>query len=155
MKFAKTKEVLNQLVADLSQATVAIHQVHWYMRGPGFLNLHPKMDQYMDELNEDLDEISERLITLDGAPYATLEEFVKHTGFKSIESSYDRSMEDQLKRVLDVYRYLNTIYDKGIAASDEEGDNVTNDILIAGKTRIEKNIWMLSAALGNAPELDA
>lgn len=34
---AKTKEVLNQAVADLYVAHVALHQVHWYMHGRGFL----------------------------------------------------------------------------------------------------------------------
>ena len=33
----KTKEVLNQAVADLYVAHVALHQVHWYMRGRGSL----------------------------------------------------------------------------------------------------------------------
>lgn len=32
MKFQQTKEVLNQLVADLSQMSVVVHQTHWYMR---------------------------------------------------------------------------------------------------------------------------
>ena len=40
----KNKEVLNQAVADLYVAHVALHQVHWYMRGRGFLVWHPKMD---------------------------------------------------------------------------------------------------------------
>ena len=35
---AKTKEVLNQAVADLYVAHIALHQVHWYMRGRGFLD---------------------------------------------------------------------------------------------------------------------
>lgn len=64
MKFEKTKEILNQLVADLSQFSVVIHQTHWYMRGPEFLTLHPQMDEYMDQINEQLDVVSERLITL-------------------------------------------------------------------------------------------
>ena len=51
MKFQQTKEVLNQLVADLSQMSVVVHQTHWYMRGPGFLTLHPMMDEFMDDLN--------------------------------------------------------------------------------------------------------
>ena len=59
----KTKAVLNQAVADLSVAASIVHQVHWYMRGPGFLYLHPKMDELMDSLNAHLDVISERLIT--------------------------------------------------------------------------------------------
>ena len=65
----KTKAVLNQAVAALSVAASIVHQVHWYMRGPGFLYLHPKMDELMDSLNAHLDEISERLITIDGEPY--------------------------------------------------------------------------------------
>lgn len=68
MKFEQTKEVLNQLVADLSQMAMVVHQTHWYMRGPGFLTLHPMMDDFMDDLNDQLDVISERLITLDGSP---------------------------------------------------------------------------------------
>lgn len=79
MKYTKTKAVLNQLVADLSQLSVVIHQTHWYMRGPEFLTLHPQMDEFMDEINAQLDEVSERLITLDGAPYSTLREFADNS----------------------------------------------------------------------------
>ncbi len=31
MKFQQTKEVLNQLVADLSQMSVVVHQTHWFI----------------------------------------------------------------------------------------------------------------------------
>lgn len=36
MKFEQTKEVLNQLVADLSQMAMVVHQTHWYMRDLAF-----------------------------------------------------------------------------------------------------------------------
>ncbi|MDY2992415.1 MAG: DNA starvation/stationary phase protection protein, partial [Ligilactobacillus animalis] len=36
MKYGETKKVLNQLVADLSQMSMIIHQTHWYMRGTNF-----------------------------------------------------------------------------------------------------------------------
>ena len=72
MKYTKTKAVLNQLVADLSQMSMIIHQTHWYMRGPNFLKLHPLMDEFMEEIDSQLDVISERLIALDGSPYSTL-----------------------------------------------------------------------------------
>lgn len=41
MKDTASKETLNQLVADLSQMSMVIHQTHWYMRGTNFLKLHP------------------------------------------------------------------------------------------------------------------
>ena len=39
-------------------------------------NATSKMDDLMEQINDQLDVISERLITLDGSPYSTLEEFL-------------------------------------------------------------------------------
>ena len=52
MKYTKTKEILNQAVADLTQLIMITRQQHWYMRGPNFLKLHPYLDDVMDELDE-------------------------------------------------------------------------------------------------------
>ena len=100
MKFQQTKEVLNQLVADLSQMSVVVHQTHWYMRGPGFLTLHPMMDEFMDDLNEQLDEISERLITLDGSPYSTLREFADNTKIPDEVGRWDRTIPERLETLV-------------------------------------------------------
>ena len=148
----KTKEVLNQAVADLYVAHVALHQVHWYMRGRGFLVWHPKMDEYMDALDGHLDEISERLITLGGKPYSTLTEFLQHSEIEEEEGEF-RSVEESLERVLDVYRYLITLFQKALDVTDEEGDDVTNGIFTDAKTETDKTIWMLAAELGQAPGL--
>ena len=148
---AKTKEVLNQAVADLYVAHVALHQVHWYMRGRGFLVWHPKMDEYMDALDGHLDEISERLITLGGKPYSTLTEFLQHSEIE--EEGEFRNVEESLERVLDVYRYLITLFQKALDVTDEEGDDVTNDIFVGAKAELEKTVWMLAAELGQAPGL--
>lgn len=155
MQFVKTKEVLNQLVADLSQFSVVIHQTHWYMRGPEFLTLHPLMDSYMDEINEQLDVISERLITLDGAPYSTLQEFADNTGIKDEIGSYERTIPERMATLVEGYRYLADLYQKGVEVSGDEGDDCTQDIFIGFKTDVEKKIWMLQAKLGKAPGVDA
>ena len=154
MKYVKTKEVLNQLVADLSQFSVIIHQIHWYMRGPEFLTLHPLMDEFMDEINEQLDVVSERLITLDGAPYSTLQEFIDHTGLKDEIGSYDRTIPEHMARLVEGYRYLADLYQEGIAIAGEEGDDSSQDIFTSFNTDVEKKIWMIQAKLGFAPEID-
>lgn len=153
MKYEKTKEVLNQLVADLSQMSMVIHQTHWYMRGASFLTLHPLMDTFMDDVNDQLDEVSERLITLDGAPYSTLKEMAENTKIKDEKGSYDRSMEERLATLVANYRYLVEVFEKGIEVAGEEEDNVTEDMFIDFKGATEKRIWMIQAHLGKAPEL--
>ena len=149
---AKTKEVLNQAVADLYVAHIALHQVHWYMRGRGFQVWHPKMDEYMDSLDGYLDEISERLITLGGKPYSTLTEFLQHSEIEEEEGEF-RNVEESLERVLAIYRYFITLFQKALDVTDEEGDDVTNDIFVGAKADLEKTVWMLAAELGQTPGL--
>ena len=149
---AKTKEVLNQAVADLYVAHIALHQAHWDMRGRGLLVWHPKMDEYMDSLDSYLDEISERLITLGGKPYSTLTEFLQHSEIEEEEGEF-RNVEESLERVLAIYRYLITLFQKALDVTDEEGDDVTNDIFVGAKAELEKTVWMLTAELGQAPGL--
>ena len=148
----KTKEVLNQAVADLYVAHIALHQVHWYMRGAGFMVWHPKMDEYMDSLDGYLDEISERLITLGGKPYSTLTEFLQHSEIEEEVGEF-RNVEESLERVLEIYRYFITLFQKALDVTDEEGDDVTNDIFVGAKADLEKTVWMLAAELGQAPGL--
>ena len=148
----KTKAVLNQAVADLYTARIALHQVHWYMRGAGFMVWHPKMDEYMDSLDGYLDEISERLITLGGKPYSTLTEFLQHSEIEEEVGEF-RNVEESLERVLSIYRYLITLFQKALDVTDEEGDDVTNDIFVGAKADLEKTVWMLAAELGQAPGL--
>ena len=147
-----TKKVLNQAVADLYVAHIALHQVHWYMRGRGFMVWHPKMDEYMDALDGHLDEISERLITLGGKPYSTLTEFLQHSEIEEEVGEF-RNVEESLERVLAIYRYLSELFQKGLDITDEEGDDVTNGIFADAKTETDKTIWMLAAELGQAPGL--
>ena len=148
----KTKEVLNQAVADLYVAHIALHQVHWYMSGRGFMVWHPKMDEYMDSLDGYLDEISERLITLGGKPYSTLTEFLQHSEIEEEVGEF-RNVEESLERVLEIYRYFITLFQKALDVTDEEGDDVTNDIFVGAKADLEKTVWMLAAELGQAPGL--
>ena len=142
-----TKAVLNQVVADLYVAHIALHQVHWYMRGRGFLVWHPKMDEYMESLDATLDEVSERLIT------ASMVEFLEHSNIQEEKGSFEHSMEENLGRVLSIFRYLVSLYQKALDITDAEGDDVTNDIFVGAKAELEKHIWMIAAELGQAPGL--
>ena len=149
----KTKAVLNQVVADLYTAHIALHQVHWYMRGAGFMVWHPKMDEYMETLDATLDEVSERLITLGGAPYSSMTEFLEHSNIEERRGTFTKNVEESLTRVLEIFHYLDGLYQKALDVTDAEGDDVTNDIFVGAKAELEKNIWMVAAELGQEPGL--
>lgn len=153
MSNVKTKAILNQAVADLSQFSVVIHQTHWFMRGQGFLVMHPKMDEYMDGINDQLDVVAERLITLGGSPFSTLKEFMENTKIKDTPGTYDKTMEEHLNILISGYQYLRELSAKAIEVTDEETDHVTQDIFIGMKGEFEKILWMLYAELGQEPKL--
>ncbi|MDR0297890.1 MAG: DNA starvation/stationary phase protection protein [Streptococcaceae bacterium] len=140
-----TYEILNQSVADLSQMSALIHQTHWYMRGRGFLTLHPKMDSLRDGIEEMLDVVAERLITLGGAPYSTLTEFATASKIMLEPTNYELDMTTRLTTLLVAYKYLQTSFNAAISAL--ESDPVTQDIYIGNLGAIDKIVWMLSAEL--------
>lgn len=154
MKYSETKEILNQLVADLSQLHMVVHQHHWYMRGSRFLTLHPYLDEVMDELDSQLDFVAERLVTLDGSPVSTLSEIAEKTKIPDEKGNWDETIDERYAKIIDGYRYLDRLYEKGIEVSDKEGDASTNDMLTGFHTAVEKRIWMMSAELGKAPNID-
>lgn len=145
------QNVLNQAVADLSQFSAVIHQIHWYMRGPRFLALHPKMDEYRGQIEMQLDSVAERLITIGGAPVSTFGEFASNTKIADQKGSFGVAEDKHLMRLLDGYRYLADLYQKGIDTASDEEDAVTEDLFTGLKGPIDTNIWMLSAMLGKGP----
>lgn len=147
-----TKRILNQSVADLYVAHIAIHQIHWYMRGEGFMVWHPKMDEYIETLDEYVDEISERLITLGGTPYSTLKEFLENTKIEEVKGEF-KNIPNSLERVIEIFRYLVSLFEEGLKVTDEDGDDVSNGIFADAKGNLEKTIWMLTAELGQEPKL--
>lgn len=152
MMTEKTNEILNQLVADLSALSALIHQTHWYMRGPEFLTLHPLMDDYMAEIDDQLDVVSERLIACGGSPYSTLAEWAAHTGVQSQAGDWKTPTPERFGRLVAAYRYLAGVYQRGIDVAGREDDDATQDIFIGYKRAIDKKIWMLQAQLGQAPQ---
>ena len=152
MNDTQTKAFLNQAVADLSKAYAMVYQVHWYMRGQGFYYLHPKMDEFLEGLTATRDELSERLIAIGGAPYSTLKEFDVASNLEDEVGSFDKSMQERLQDLVNIYRYLSNLYQAGLEVTDSEGDVSTNDLLTSAKTDADKTVWMLSAELGKGPK---
>lgn len=154
MKFEQTKKILNQAVADITQLMMITRQQHWYMRGPEFLKLHPYLDKVMDELDEQRDLIAERLITIDGSPYSSLQEVVSHTKVEAHPGEWGVSTKKRFETIIAGYRYLEKLYEEGIKTSDAEGDFGSNDILTSCHTDLETRIWMMQAEINEAPKID-
>ncbi|NVY96069.1 DNA starvation/stationary phase protection protein [Lactobacillus sp. DCY120] len=150
--FPQTRGQLNQLIADLTQLHTNLHQIHWYMRGEQFFRLHPLMDDYMDQVSEQIDEIAERLIALGGSPYATTHEFLENSGLPDEKIQFGQfTLTELMNRLVKQYQYLRDQFQKGIEICDQDQDLPTQDMLNGFKSDTDKIIWMLSAYLDRGP----
>ena len=50
---------LNEFLCDLEVMTVKTQNFHWNIQGKEFFVLHAKLEEYYDELREQIDEIAE------------------------------------------------------------------------------------------------
>ncbi len=140
---------LNETVATYGLFYIKLHQHHFYVRGKGFFILHEKFEEMYDMMHEQFDELAERLITLGGKPYATLQEFIDHSIIT--EKPYEETTADELvaSTVSDLKTFVKHL-EKGIEMTGDT-DNGTQDLLIGYQSSMEKEIWMLQAFLGKGP----
>lgn len=151
MSHEKTIAALDQLNIDLNQLAWMIRQVHWYMRDNGFLYYHPLMDDWKDEIDEQIDIVAERIITIGGDPTATLAEMAEKTQLKDTPMDWETPVHDQLKALLVGYQKVNEVMKEALEAAESENDTGTDDFLSTMIGDTEKRIWMIQAELKQAP----
>jgi starvation-inducible DNA-binding protein len=141
--------VVNHLVANLGVLHVKLHQYHWHVKGPEFYRLHEKFEELYNEVNTYFDEFAERLLQIGVRPYSTLEEYSKHAFIEEKVYRNEISADNMVKNVVEDYKNLREFTEKGIALAGDEGDTVTEDMLIEYKSQLDFHLWTLEAYLGN------
>ncbi|EKU93970.1 DNA protection during starvation protein [Alloiococcus otitis] len=143
------KEILNQVVATQGLLYTKLHQYHWYVKGPQFFSLHEEYEDLYKKTAEDFDEVAERLLIIGGHPYATLKEFIDNSIIEENTANTKLGEEETVRASVKDLKAYTDLLDKAVKLTDEEGDDVSNDLLIAVKTDVDEAIWMLQAFLGN------
>lgn len=149
MPDTEVKEFLNKLVATQGLFYIRLHQFHWYVKGSHFFTLHEHFEEYYDQVTEDMDEVAERLLALGGEPYSTLGEFIEHSVLEERVEDRNLDQDEMVKAVVKDYQTVRDTLKEGIQLTEEKGDDVSNDMLIAIKAEVDKTIWMLQAFLNN------
>lgn len=135
-------ESLNRYLANLVVLHRKLQNFHWYVTGPQFLTLHEKLEEYYDQVTEDIDTVAEEILKLEGKPLATLASYMETAQLK--EATNDFITADEVKKhVIDDFTWMK----KEIITIKKEADDqdiyevsAMADEFIAGYS---KAIWML------------
>lgn len=139
--------ILNELVANQGVLYVKLHQYHWHVQGPHFFTLHAKFEELYDDTTTDLDAFAERLIAKGYRPFSTLTEFLQYSSVEEAVYEQHISADQMVNDIIADFETIKNIALRGQELAADEGDVVTEDMLIAYVEKIDLNIWMLDAYL--------
>ena len=142
---SKLQNELNQLVASWSVLYTKLHNFHWYVKGPSFFTLHVKFEELYNEAAEHLDNIAERILSLNGQPVATLKEHLEISEIKEAVGS--ETAEQMVKTVIQDFEKMMGHLKSGMSEAANEHDDRTEDLLNAIYQSLEKHVWMLKSFL--------
>ena len=139
----KIADGLKHLLADSYTLYLQTHNFHWNVTGPHFSELHAMFEQHYTELAIAVDEVAERIRTLDMAAPGTYKEFSRLSSIDEIEGVpnaskmidiLQHSHETVVKTCRDVLKIAQNAEDESTAA------------LVSDRMRVhEKTAWMLRA----------
>jgi len=136
---------LNILLANFQVYYQNLRGIHWNIKGKNFFDLHNKFEELYTDSQEKIDTIAERILTLQGTPLHTFEDYSKlakvNVG-KNISNDVKavQLVVDSLATLLEIERTILDLSDK----NDDEGSNAMMSDFIAEQ---EKTIWMMNAWL--------
>ena len=138
-------EYLNQVLADTYALLSLTHLAHWNVEGPGFFALHTAFQTQYEELFIAVDEIAERIRSLDAYAIGGLGKLSQIAEMK--EFSAPQPQGDYVRMLIEGNRKLVADAVAAREAAGEANDQETQDLMVERITLHQKTIWMLNSFL--------
>ncbi len=137
-------EALNQILADTMTLRDMYKKHHWQVSGPDFYQLHLLFDKHYAEQAELVDSLAERVQTLGGVAIAMAHDVAETT--RITRPPRGREMPaTQLFRLLEAHEFIIAETREAAKASQEAGDDGTNDLLVSDVLRTnEFQVWFIT-----------
>ncbi len=144
-KAKQLSEKLNVLLANYQVFYMNVRGFHWNIKGDKFFELHVKFEELYDDLVMKVDEIAERVLTLQGVPTHTFSDYLKTSEVK--ETSQVSDGRKAVEEILNAFRMILVKQRELLEMSDKAGDEGTNALMSDYIREQEKLVWMYSAFL--------
>ena len=137
---------LSKVLADSFAVYQKTHGYHWNVLGPEFFSLHKLLEQQYTEIWTALDDIAERIRALGELAPQSASAFANLTSIK--DGDPEKSAPEMLNELMRDHETLIATMRAAIEVADEDGDDVTVDLLTQRLGAHEKFAWMLRSTLG-------
>lgn len=133
---------LNTFLSDLNVFYRKLQNYHWNIKGKDFFVIHSKLEEYYNEINTEIDEVAEHILTLGGEPLGTLKDYINVSKITEAENKkvdctivFNEVIKDFSTLLQDVVQI------KKIA--DENEEYKTSALMDGFIESYSKKLWML------------
>ncbi len=138
-------EKLNDLLANFQVYYQNLRGFHWNIKGRDFFELHIKFEEFYTQAAVSIDEIAERILTLDHIP---MHSFSNYVNVSEIEEATNITKGTECIHI--IHSNVQTLIKKEKAIlklAEEADDDGTADLMTQYISAQEKLNWMLRSYL--------
>lgn len=140
-------EQLNKLLATYQIHYQNIRALHWNIKGVHFFELHVKYEELYTRAQLIIDELAERILTLEATPLHRMEDYIRVS--ELAENHHISEGKEGMNYLLNAQKVLLGQERSLLEMSSELNDEGTNSLLSDLIREKEKSNWMFNAWLNN------
>ena len=134
---------LDKLLAEHQLYCQKLRNFHWNVLGKNFFDLHIQFEDMYNDAKIKIDEIAERIITLNYHPLSKLSDYLETAEIK--ESDPLKTDSEMVNMLLEDQLIIIAQFRKVIKKANDAEDEGTIDLIGAFLREMEKSHWMLNA----------
>lgn len=139
-------EHLNDLLANYMVFYQNVRGFHWNIKGEKFFELHLKFEELYNNLLLKVDELAERILTLEATPLHSFEDYLQISSIKSTKDLSEGKVA--LRNIVGAFQTIIVKQRNILSFAGEAGDEGTNALMSDYIREQEKQVWMYRAYLG-------
>ncbi len=139
----KITTIISSVLADGMMVYIKTRKFHWNVSGESFMEYHKLFEAQYTEIEEEIDEVAERISKLGGMPIGTAKEFSSLSQIKENPGVIPSSL-DMVKELLADHESIIISLRKAVdECADKLGDAGTSDFLTNIMEDHETLAWQL------------
>ena len=133
---------LNTFLSDLNVFYRKLQNYHWNIKGKDFFVIHSKLEEYYNEINTEIDEVAEHILTLGGQPLGTLKDYIN---VSKITEAENKKVHCEII-FNEVIKDFSTLLQDAVEIkklADEKEEYKTSALMDGFIESYSKKLWML------------
>ncbi|ESP92312.1 MULTISPECIES: Dps family protein [Pseudoalteromonas] len=137
---------LNILLSSYQIQYMNARSFHWNIKGREFFELHVKFEEIYNQLLLKVDELAERILTIEGTPLHAFSDYLSAS--EIVEAKDIQNGPEAVATLLAGFTQLIKSQRQILAQAADAEDEGTASLMSDYITEQEKLVWMLKAYLG-------